>query len=56
VKLDAEQLDEVRQAVLTWKGYLGPLQANVILTPPRKEALATLVSLAEEALKQPLSE
>lgn len=52
MKLDDEQREEVRQAILTWKGFLNQLQANVILTPPRKEALGALVALAELALSQ----
>ena len=52
MKLDDEQREEVRQAILTWKGFLNHLQANVILTPPRKESLGTLVALAEEVLSQ----
>lgn len=57
MKLDEEQQEEVREAARLWRSYLGDYQANVILTPSRKAALATLVGLAEETLKrQPPSE
>ena len=48
---DEEQKKEIAEAAKLWRGYLGDLQANVILTPVRREALATLVVLAEEVLK-----
>lgn len=52
MKLDEEQREEVRQAVLLWKSYLSNQQANVILTAQRKEALATLVAVAEQLLQE----
>lgn len=52
MKLDEEQENEVQAAAQLWRGYLGDYQANVILTPQRKAALATLVALAEEVLKE----
>ena len=52
MRLDEDQQAEVREAAKLWRGYLGDFQANVILTPQRKEALATLVALAEAALKE----
>lgn len=53
MKLDEEQRAEVQQAAKIWRSYLGNDQANVILTPARKQALATLVALAELALASP---
>ena len=51
MQLTDEQVEEVRAAAKFWRGYLGDLQANVILTADRKEKLATLVALAEGVLK-----
>lgn len=50
--LTQEQVAEVQTAKGLWKSYLSDLQANVILTPQRKEALATLVALAEAVLTE----
>lgn len=50
--LTQEQVAEVQTAKSLWKSYLSDLQANVILTPQRKEALATLVALAEAVLTE----
>ncbi len=47
MQLTPEQVEEVREAVKLWKSYLNGLQANVILSPERKEKLATLVALGE---------
>ncbi len=53
MKLDDEQRREVQESIAIWRDFLGPRQANVILTAPRKEALACLVALAEAVLAEP---
>jgi hypothetical protein len=47
MQLTPEQVEEVREAVKLWKSYLNGLQMNIILTPERKEKLATLVALGD---------
>ena len=52
MKLTGEQAEEVRVAASFFSQFLDHKQANVILTPERKEKLATLVGLADESLRE----
>lgn len=42
---------QIEEAVAIWRGFLGPLQANVILTEARREALRVLVEAGEAQLQ-----
>lgn len=42
---------QIEEAVAIWQGFLGPLQANVILTEARREALRVLVEAGEAQLQ-----
>lgn len=53
MKLTPEQVEEVREAAKFWRGYLGDLQRNVVLTDDRKEKLKSLVAAAELLLQEP---
>jgi hypothetical protein len=50
MKLTKEQAEEAREAALFFRQFLDHKQVNLILTPDRKEKLATLVGLTDEAL------
>lgn len=47
---DDEQLLE--EAIRMWEDFTGAGQANVIITPPRKEAMLTVLSAARKELQR----